>query len=168
MSSCVKEIKTVSLRLLAGRDHSKKELLQKLVLKGFERDSALVVIDELALEGWQDDLRYAESYARSRILKGYGPVRIVYELRQNGVDITRDGVYAVNLPAAGSESFSLEEIVKTTAGSWMAVLEQLYRKKYGPDKRLNVGEWAKRCRFLMQRGFTQSMISALSEQLNIL
>jgi regulatory protein len=177
VNGSAKEIRDVCQHLLAGRDHSKKELLQKLASKNYGRDSALAVIDELASEGWQDDLRYAESYARSRILKGYGPVRIAYELRQNGVDITRDGVYAANLPGAGAaiarhsgaeaEAFDLEAVVKEAAGSWMALLEQVYCKKYRQDKELEAGEWAKRSRFLCQRGFTGAMIADLFEHLNI-
>ncbi len=202
MNDEAKVVRDACLRLLTGRDHSKQELLQKLTVKGYDREIVLAVIDELAAEGWQDDLRYAKSYARSRILKGYGPVRIIYELRQNGIDITRDGVYAANLPGAGAaitrdgvyaanlpgagaaitrngvyaanlsgagdKAFNLDEIVKEAAGSWMALLEQVYSKKYGREKRLDASERAKRSRFLCQRGFTGSMISALFKHLNIL
>ncbi len=153
MDNPAKEIKDVCLRLLAGREHSKKELLQKLTVRGFDKDMALAVIDDFVQEGWQDDGRYAENYARSRILKGYGPVRIAYELQQNGVDL---------------EIVDLEEIVQATAGSWMALLEQVYRKKFGQDEnQLEVNEWAKRSRFLVQRGFTGAMLSELFKYLNI-
>lgn len=168
MNEDAKAVRDACLRLLTGRDHSKQELLQKLAAKGYDRDIALAVIEELADEGWQDDLRYAESYARSRILKGYGPVRIAYELRQNGIDITRDGVYAANLSGAGDKAFNLDDIVKEVAGSWMALLEQVYSKKYGREKRLDAGERAKSSRFLCQRGFTGDMITALFKHLNIL
>ena len=144
------KIKESCLGLLARRDHSQKELLNKLLVKGWAKDDILAVIDELILQGWQSDLRYAESYARHRIHKGYGPVWITYELRKNGVD-------AVNL----------DGIVQQTTGSWMDVLEQVYSKKYGHDAALNRNEWAKRTRFLMQRGFSGTMISALFDQLNI-
>jgi len=110
-----KEIEGVCLRLLARREHSRQELLAKLALRGFDRDDALPVIDELAEHGWQDDLRYAESYARFRIQKGYGPIRVSYELKQNGI-----------------AAFDLEGIVQEEAGSWMALLEQVYSKKIQP------------------------------------
>jgi regulatory protein len=144
------EIKESCLRLLARREHSQKELLNKLLVKGYAKDEILAVIEELALQGWQSDLRYAESYARYRIQKGYGPIYIAFELRKNGVD-------AVNL----------EEIVHKTAGSWIDLLEQVYAKKYGHDLLLDRGEWARRSRFLMQRGFSGTMISALFDHLNI-
>ena len=157
MDNAAKEIKDICLRLLTGREHSKKELQQKLALKGYDKDIVFAVIDELANEGWQDDRRYAENYARSRILKGYGPVRIAYELLQNGVDI-----------AADSTLINLEKIVQAISGSWIDLLEQVYRKKYGQEKRPEVNEQAKRSRFLFQRGFTGAMISTFFEHLNIL
>ncbi|MGR9036371.1 MAG: regulatory protein RecX [Gammaproteobacteria bacterium] len=160
-----REIRELCLRLLSGRDHSKKELLQKLTVKGYERDTVLAVIDELAEKGWQDDLRYAESYARSRILKGYGPVRIAYELRQNGVDISLDNCCRAH--CSDRDVFDLEEIVHVAAGGWLDLMEKVYRKKYGCEKVLDGSEWAKRSRFLLQRGFTAAMISELFEHLTI-
>ena len=145
-----KEIKEICLRLLARREHSQQELLAKLALRGFDRNDALPVIDELAEQGWQDDLRYAASYARFRILKGYGPIRVGYELKQNGI-----------------ATFDLETIVQAETGSWMALLEQVYSKKYPHDTALERNEWAKRSRFLLQRGFSGAMISALFDELNI-
>jgi len=145
-----KEIEGVCLRLLARREHSRQELLAKLALRGFDRDDALPVIDELAEHGWQDDSRYAESYARFRIQKGYGPIRVSYELKQNGI-----------------AAFDLESIVQEEAGSWMALLEQVYSKKYSHDTVLERNEWAKRSRFLLHRGFSGAMISALFDELNI-
>ena len=136
--------------MLARREHSQKELLNKLLVKGLVKDDILAVIEKLALQGWQSDLRYAESYARHRIQKGYGPLFIAYQLRQNGVD-----------------AVDLDDIVQKTAGSWMDLLEQVYTKKYGSDLLLDRNEWARRSRFLIQRGFSGAMINALFDHLNI-
>ena len=149
--NCVsKEIKESCLRLLARREHSQKELLNKLLLKYFDKDEILAVIEELALQGWQSDSRYAESFTRHRIQKGYGPLFIAYELRKNGIDVV-----------------DLDDIVENSAGSWMELLEQVYTKKYDHELFLDRNEWAKRSRFLMQRGFSGTMISALFDHLNI-
>jgi len=78
------------------------------------------------------------------------PISVIYELRKNGI-----------------EAFNLEDIVQQTVGSWMELLEQVYTKKYGHDSLLDRNEWAKRSRFLMQRGFSGTMISALFDHLNI-
>jgi regulatory protein len=150
VNELAKEIQEICLRLLARREHSQKELLNKLALRGFDREDALPVIDELARQGWQDDLRYAESYARFRIQKGYGAIRVSYELLQNGII-----------------AFDLDGIAQTEAGGWMALLEQVYGKKYGHDTLVERNEWAKRSRFLLHRGFSGAMIGALYEQLNI-
>jgi regulatory protein len=144
------EIKETCLRLLSRREHSQKELLNKLWVKGFDKDEILAVIDELALQGWQSDSRYAESYARHRIQKGYGPVFVAFELRKSGVD-----------------AVDLDDVVQKAAGSWMELLEQVYTKKYGHDFLMDRNEWAKRSRFLLHRGFSGAMVSALFEHLNI-
>jgi regulatory protein len=142
MNRVSNEIKEICLRLLARREHSQKELLNKLLIKGFDKDDILAVIEELARQGWQSDLRYAESYARHRIQKGYGPISVTYELRQNGID-----------------AVDREDIVQKTAGSWMDLLEQVYTKKYNHDALMDRSEWAKRSRFLLQRGFSGAMVS---------
>ena len=149
-NSVSSEINESCLRLLTRREHSRKELLNKLLVKGFDKDDILTVIDELAEQGWQSDSRYAQSYTRHRIQKGYGPVFIAYELRKNGLD---------------ADDF--EDIVQKTAGSWIEQLKQVYTKKYGYDSLMDRKEWAKRSRFLMQRGFSGTMISALFDHLHI-
>lgn len=150
MEERAKQIEDVCLRLLTQREHSQKELLDKLALRGFTKEDVLPVVEDLADKGWQSDIRYAESYARSRIMKGYGPVRVAYELKQNGVEIN-----------------TLDQIVQTVAGSWMGLLEQVYDKKYQQDRLLSRSEWAKRSRFLVQRGFSFEMVNALFDQLQI-
>jgi regulatory protein len=142
-------IRAECLRLLTGREHSRKELLQRLTAKGFAKERIDPILDELAEENWQSDARYAESYARSRILKGYGPAFIAYELRQNGINLG-------NIP-----SFDLEALAESVAGGWQALLQKVYSKKYGNGPVPNRNEWAKRSRFLQQRGFTHAMIADL-------
>lgn len=145
-----KEIQAICLRLLALRDHSRKELLNKLVQKGFAKDDILAAVDELAAQGWQNDQRYAESYARSRMQKGYGPVRVAYELRQNGI-----------------EFLDLEQLLAEQGSNWPELIAQVYHKKYKQDLGPDRNEWAKRSRFLLQRGFSGDMISELFDQLTI-
>ena len=144
------DIKNSCLRLLMRREHSQKELLTKLTAKGFNKDAVLPVILELAEQGWQSDSRYAESYTRYRIQKGFGSVAIQYELKQNGVT-----------------AFNVDNIMLAFADSWMELLEQIYHKKYDHNTRLSRSEWAKRCRFLIQRGFSSTLITALCQHLNI-
>lgn len=144
------QIKDICLRLLARREHSQKELLDKLALRGFDAESSLAVIAELAEQGWQSDDRYAESYARQRIQKGYGPLRIAYELQQRG--------------AGGVD---LDALLEEMDESWLNILEKIYLSKYDPDTGLSAKEWLKRSRFLQQRGFSGDLIKVLYAYLGI-
>ncbi|MGR9085615.1 MAG: regulatory protein RecX [Gammaproteobacteria bacterium] len=156
MNETAAKIREACLRLLASREHSKKELRQKMVAKGFGQEQASPVIEELVRQGWLSESRFAESFARSKILKGYGPVHIAYELRLHGVKVdNRTG-------------FNLDVLADAEAGGWMAHLERVYLKKYGDSPVSDRKEWARRCRFLLQRGFTQTMIADLADHLNIL
>lgn len=144
------DIKAVCLRLLARREHSQQELLNKLQLKGYSKEHSLPVLEFLAQQDWQNDQRYAESFTISCIRRGYGPIFVAHNLRQNAV-----------VP------IDLDDIVQATAGSWRAQLERVYTKKYGQTPMLNKNEWIKRNRFLLHRGFSGAMINALFNDLNI-
>lgn len=150
MTETYRQIQDICLRLLARREHSQKELRDKLSLRGFEPDESARAIEELAEQGWQSDSRYAESYARQRIEKGYGPLRIGYELHRHGID-----------------DIDLEAMVDELAGNWFAVMKRVYLDKYDNADRLTAREWLKRSRFLQQRGFGGALIKTLFEQLNI-
>ncbi len=143
-SALEKEIKDSCLRLLVRREHSQRELLDKLALKGFERSSVQIVATLLAEQGWQSDQRFSESYARYRIRKGYGPIKISFELQQRGID-----------------TMDLDAVVADLFEGWDEVIDSVYNKKYVDDKILKNKEWAKRSRFLQQRGFSGEMIKSL-------
>jgi len=136
-----KEIREVCFRYLMRREYSQKELVQRLTDKGYIKSDSLEVIEALQQKGLQSDARFAESYARSRVHKGIGPLRIQSELQQRGA-----GDYPFDM--------AVEDIV----GSWALLLEQVYTKKYGDTPCLERKEQAKRSRFLQQRGFTSDMI----------
>jgi regulatory protein len=138
------EIKNTCLRLLMRREHSQKELLTKLSAKGFEKNDSLPVITALAEQGWQSDTRYAESYTRHRLKKGYGALAISHELKQNGVT-----------------DFDIDPVLLDIADNWLSLIEQVYQKKYGADKTISLPERAKRTRFLLQRGFDNTLIQQL-------
>lgn len=144
------KVEEICLRLLTYREHSQQELLQKLALKGFAATVVQPVLDELALKDWQNDHRYAALYATQRLQKGYGALRISYELRQRGIT-----------------DFDVNSIVLDVATSWLDVLEDTYHKKYTPAPFISRSEWAKRSRFLLQRGFSAAMINTLFKRLQL-
>lgn len=145
-----KAIQEACLRYLMRREHSRQELLQKVSAKGFVKQEIAQVIDELIEQGLQSDARFAESYARSRVHKGFGHLRIQAELQQRGVS---------NCP--------FDMAVEDIAGSWQELLEQVYSKKYGNKLILDSQEQLKRSRFLQQRGFPNELVYRLFKQQKI-
>lgn len=78
--------------LLALRDHSEKELLQKLRQKGFA-DGAEEAMEKLKSYGYLDDSRFALRFAQElQRVKHYGKKRIEQELYRKGVsrDVVSD------------------------------------------------------------------------------
>ena len=144
------EIIGVCLRYLTRREHSQLELIHKLSDKGYSGESARSVISQLVEKGLQSDERFKESYARHRIRKGFGPVRINYELQQKGIN-----------------ECDLEFIVEELAGTWTDLLKEVYQKKYEGAGDLTRQEWAKRTRFLQQRGFSSEMIMNVFKELGV-
>lgn len=81
-----------AVSLLARRDHSEKELLTKLSMKGYKL-GANEAINKLKAAGYLDDERFARLYTRElQNLKKYGKRRIEQELYRKGIasDIIRD------------------------------------------------------------------------------
>jgi len=132
------------VRLLASREHSRKELERKLLSKSHAADDVEQVLDQLAAQGLQSDARYAEAYIHSRIQRGYGPLRIRAELKERGVS---GGLIAGYL----SDDPDL----------WREQLQDTHDRKYGSSRTTDRKEQAKRGRFLAHRGFSGEMISQL-------
>lgn len=132
------------------REHSQRELLDKLALRGYGRADVEPIIAEFAEQGWQDNQRFAECYARQRMIKGYGPVRIRYELQQRGI-----------------AELDLEQLAEDNVGGWLNSLLQIYENKFDQQPKLSRAEWLKRSRFLQQRGFSHDMIKQMCAELKI-
>lgn len=72
--------------LLSRRDHSVKELTDKLILKG-HGEYAHYAAEKLVSYGYLDDRRFASLFANELIrLKSYGKRRIEQELFRKGID----------------------------------------------------------------------------------
>ncbi len=75
-----------ALRLLSRREYSRLELVERLIAKGHEPSAIDDCLDDLAERGLQSDARFAESFVRSRIQRGQGPMKIRVELERRGID----------------------------------------------------------------------------------
>ncbi len=128
-----------AIRLLARREYSRTELASRLSAKGHAPDAIAECLDVLADQGLQSDTRFAESFLRSRMLRGQGPLKIRQELSQRGIEreLIRD---------AFAEQDDQGEF------DWLALAcETLARRFSGPGD--TPRERARRERFLAGRGF---------------
>nr|WP_255771507.1 regulatory protein RecX [Microbulbifer guangxiensis] len=132
--------------MLSRREHSQRELKDKLAGKfpGADFDALFLRLQEL---NYQSDQRFAEVFARSRVQRGQGPIRIRRELQQRGV--------SSQLGEGALESLE--------ADWYQLAAEVLQRKFRSPvsevlprDQQLK--ERARRQRYLAYRGFPSDAI----------
>jgi len=73
--------------LLAARDRTRAELSRLLAAKGIAQTDAKVALDRLCEQGYLDDRRFANAWARSRLQKKpMGAHRLKQELEAKGVE----------------------------------------------------------------------------------
>ncbi|MCG8466069.1 MAG: recombination regulator RecX [Xanthomonadales bacterium] len=80
------DAKAVVVRLLARREYSQYELIQRLRQRGFSDAESQTVVAEAAAADWQSDERFTLAFVRSRIERLQGPLKIRAELRSRGVE----------------------------------------------------------------------------------
>ena len=125
------------MNLLSRREHSLDELRQKLQRRFDNAAMRENQLQRLADENLQSDARFAESFARQRAGRGYGPSRVRQEMRQKGIS---DNAIA--------QAFETAEL------DWWALAESTFRKKFGEPARVEMKEKARRMRFMQYRGFS--------------
>ena len=132
-----------ALDILSRREHSANELRLKLHKK-FEAISEIEeVIIRLENNNLLNDFRFAETYARIRKRKGFGPNKIHYELKNKGI----------------KESIS-NEIISAEDG-WAHAALQAFRKKYRDGISEDTKERLKQKNFLHNRGFSFKEIESV-------
>jgi len=138
-------LRRAAMDLLARREHSRAELLDKLQRKFPENVEAFAqVLDQLALDGLLDDERFTEAYIRYRRTRGVGPLLIRQELRQKGID-----------------GATLESALDLQSDDWHESLLALMDKKtHGtvPPKS-DVKARQKLYRALLAKGYSSGMIA---------
>tara|TARA_Y100001970_G_C13561368_1_gene521670 strand:+ start:68 stop:529 length:462 start_codon:yes stop_codon:yes gene_type:complete len=80
-----KAIRIKIMDFLSRREHSAKEIYQKMSSRVESKDMLSEEINKLISDGLISDERFAESYFQSRKNRGFGPLRIKNELNQKGV-----------------------------------------------------------------------------------
>jgi len=135
--------------LLARREHSQKELQQKLRSKSDDADAIESVVAQLAEEGLLSNARFIENFIHFRKQKGYGPLRIAIELRERGI----------------SEEFITQHLNNREA-SWQEAAYQVWQKRFKNQVPSDFKTRAQQMRFLQYRGFTTEQIEGIYEILN--
>ena len=139
------DCQATALRLLGRREHSYKELQNKLYARGFDTSLIDEVLTALQAENLLSDDRFAESYVRSKMHKGIGPVRLKQELREHQVD---------------------DELIQRYLGEqqWKRLAAEVRQKRFGVILPDSFNERAKQMRFLQYRGFNAEQISSAMKQ----
>ena len=132
------------MNLLARREHSAHELLQKLKQRDFLEDEILRAIEALQADNLQSDTRFAESFINQRVNAGYGPIKIRHELRQKGV---------------AEELFN--PILEHFDGEWQELMLQQRIRKFGAEIPDEYAQKMKQARFLQNRGFSPESVMRL-------
>ncbi|HIG0326310.1 TPA: recombination regulator RecX [Legionella pneumophila] len=136
-----------ALRLLSRREHSAMELCDKLKQKGFNLNDVQNALHECQRLGYQSDERYVESYIRARIHQGYGPLKIIQELKNKGVD-----------PEL------IQSVLQEERDHWVDYALRAWEKKFKRQDDFSYCEMQKQQRFLLYRGFDRDVISKVFKE----
>ena len=137
-----------ALGLLARREHSRAELLAKLMRSGHGRAEAECAVEDLADRGLVSDTRFAEAFIRSRIERGGGPLRIRRDLEARGV-----------------EPSIVERLLDPDDEEWETRARGAREKRFGAALPAERSEAARQARFLLGRGFTRRQVRLVIEEI---
>ena len=131
----------MAMQWLARREHSCRELHDKLLKKGCARALAADTVKRLETERLVSDDRFMESLIQVRRDRGYGPLRIQKELQEKGVTAE-----------------AIERWLDVSDRNWLDDIRRVQRKKFGARLPRSYTERARQARFLQYRGFTYDQI----------
>ena len=138
-----KAIYNKALDIISRREHSQKELSNKLIKKFNIPELVDSVIDGLLEKNLLNDYRYSESYVVARKRKGFGPKKIGYELVSRGVNEN-----------TASEVIDAE-------GGWNEAALKAFNKKFKAGMGEDYKEQNKQKVFLQNRGFSFEEIDSV-------
>lgn len=135
-----------ALDIISRREHSSKEVRDKLARKFNSDDLIESAIENLITNNLINDNRFAEMYVLSRKKKGFGPKRIAYELSSKGV----------------KDSLSNEAIINE--GGWLESAQNVFAKKFKEGPSSDFKESMKQKTFMQNRGFSFKEIDSVMQQ----
>ena len=138
-----KAIYNKALDIISRREHSKKELTDKLAKKYDFPELVDSVIYGLLEKNLLNDYRYSESYVVARKRKGFGPKKIGYELISRGVNEN-----------------TVSEVIDAEGG-WNDAALKAFNKKFKAGIGKDFKEQNKQKIFLQNRGFSFEEIDSV-------
>ena len=135
-----------AFRMLARRDHTRKEVAVKLRQKGFDPSAIAPALARCRELGYLDDAKTAVIIAGHLAERGYGPLRVRQTLGQKGLD---DGTIEQALVRCGDEEAQVRR-----ARCLLEKKASRLNREADPGKRRQ-----KAYRFLAGRGFVSSVIN---------
>jgi len=134
------DIRISAMNLLARREHSQWELLQKLKRR-FPDATELAVseVQRLSDENLQSDERFAQDYVRARSGRGYGLMRVRQGMRERGLS-----------------DLQIAQALESANVDWQALADAVFHKKFGQQPAADVKDTARRARFMQYRGFASA------------
>lgn len=147
-----KEVLSALEALCAKREYCVSDIRRKALdrLEG-DRDAASEVVESLLADGFVDDARYASAFAREKAsLQGWGPVKIRFQLRMNGVS---DADISAALDEIDSDKASAR-LEKLLENKWRSLADD-------PQGRLKL------IKFALSRGYEYSEVEGLVKRITV-
>ena len=104
------------------------------------------ILDQLEEANYLSNARYAESFVRSRIIKGQGENKIRQQLLQRGVSLS-----------LANQTISEAEV------NWWDLAEQQRIKRFGEGYPNTLKDTLKQIRFLTMRGFPVNIVREITQ-----
>ncbi|MEM9103381.1 MAG: regulatory protein RecX [Pseudomonadota bacterium] len=127
--------------MIAKREHSRAQIENKLRSKAFDTDAINAILDEMEQKNWLNDERFAEMFIHGRVSRGQGPIRIANELKVRGVN-----------------SRIIQEQLDAYDIDWLQLCQETAEKRFGSPLPNDKNDRVKVNRFLLYRGYSQSLI----------
>ena len=139
-NSQIDEINVSISRYLKNREHSKKELIDKLLKKNYILEDIMSCIEDYSKRNLQSDQRYTEDLVRVKFNAGKGPnfIENFLKAKQVSTELIKDG------------------LSQYSQSDWVELAIKSLRKKFKNGERVVDADKLKS--FLSYRGFPYNII----------
>ena len=147
----LKKVKIQAFRYLANRDHSEKELADKLKKKSFSEPVIRNVITDLKQKHFLNDTAFAEIFARNRLIqKPVGRRQLRFDLLKKGIS---EAILDEKMTAV------YEELNESELARWLDEKKMKLLHNHEPEKAKK-----KLADFLLRRSFDWEIVRQILEE----